>query len=95
MPERRFDDDFTPGDASEPENDELHELRVEVRALRMRLREIEKETGARVPDTMLIDKSLLKRSFAVFGHHLVANIIISIIIGIPIFLIFVLIGLSL
>lgn len=39
-----------------------------------RLDEIEEE----IPDTGLLDQSFIKRAFTVFGHNLVANLIVSI-----------------
>ena len=41
---------------------------------------------------MLFDTSFLKRAFAVFGHHFVANLIISILIGLPFVLLLILFG---
>lgn len=82
------DDAFSSGPSR---NDELDALRSEVRSLRSRIQELE-SGGASVPDSMLFDTSFLKRSFAVFGHHFVANLIISILIGLPIVLLLVLFG---
>lgn len=72
-------------------SEDLEALRSEVRSLRSRIQELE-SNRSRVPDSMLLDTSFLKRSFAVFGHYFVANLIISIVVGLPILLLLILFG---
>lgn len=68
---------------------ELSEARQEIAHLRRRLDALDAEPPAtRLPDTMLLDHSFLKRAFAILGHYLVAALIISI----PFYLLFFLIA---
>jgi hypothetical protein len=58
---------------------ELERAKKEIDTLRRRLELLEsEETVTRLPRTMLLDESFLKRAFAVFGHYLVAGLIVSI-----------------
>lgn len=68
--------------------DELARARRDIEDLRLRLERAEINGGTRrVPDTMLLDESFLKRAFAVLGHYMIASIIVIAPIYIVIFII--------
>ncbi len=72
---------------------ELEATRQEMQSLRARLEHLEGATSSHgFPDTMLLDKSFLKRAFAVFGHYFVASLVICIPFYVLIFLIVFLAG---
>ncbi len=51
------------------------------KSLENKLQELQEriiELESSLPDTALLDHSFLKRAFTVFGHNLVANLIVSI-----------------
>jgi hypothetical protein len=71
----------------------IEEATARIEALEGKVRDLEKEIHNRsyLPHTSLIDNSFIKRSFAVLGHYMVA----SLIIGIPIYVIMIIIAVSL
>ena len=61
---------------------QLHEAKLEIEQLRLRISRLELHAQPAslptvLPDTMLLDDSFLKRAFAVFGHNTVASLIVT------------------
>lgn len=56
--------------------EELKKAQKQIQVLHQRLSLLE-TTEKKLPQTMMLSDSFLKRSFAVFGHTFVASIIIS------------------
>ena len=54
-----------------PEAERLAALEARMSRLEDRIR------AARVPKTLILDDNFLKRGFAIWGHHFVANLIIG------------------
>lgn len=70
---------------------ELEAAHQEIQSLRARLEHLEDARASHdLPETMLLNKSFLKRAFAVLGHYFVASLIITIPIYVLIFLIVIL-----
>ncbi len=57
---------------------ELTKAQKQIQVLHQRLTLLEQGGKGRVPDTMLVSESFMKRCFAVFGHSMVASLIIMI-----------------
>lgn len=64
-------------DKIEQEN-EIRELKEQVANLEQRLKYLEVNSIKKLPNTSLISSNFLSRAFAVFGHYLVAALIVSI-----------------
>lgn len=64
----------------------MQDLESQIAELRKRVNELEStfEVAPRLPRTSLISDSFLKRAFAVYGHSMVAGLIIAL----PAYLIF-------
>jgi len=57
---------------------ELADTKHEITELRQQIEYLERRTEHKaLPDTMLLDHSFLKRAFAVYGHTIVAGLIIA------------------
>lgn len=57
---------------------ELTKAQKQIQVLHQRLTLLEQSGKGNVPDTMLLNDSFMKRSFAVLGHNTVASLIIMI-----------------
>ncbi|NNE69609.1 MAG: hypothetical protein HKN29_04505, partial [Rhodothermales bacterium] len=63
----------------------MEDLEAQVAELQRRVKELERtyEVAPRLPNTSILSDSFLKRSFAVYGHSLVAGFIVAV----PIYLV--------
>lgn len=57
---------------------ELTKAQKQIQVLHQRLTLLEQGGKGSVPDTMLLNDSFMKRSFAVLGHSMVASLIVMI-----------------
>ena len=62
---------------TEPNFNNIAELKVYLKALEARLKELEEKPGNDLPKTNLLSKSLVTRAFAVYGHTILATMIIG------------------
>lgn len=74
-------------------NGTLVAMNAELEHLKARVRDLERErsnaTASPLPDTLLLSHDFMKRAFTVWGHNLVAGLIV----GIPLWCIFFFFGL--
>ena len=76
--------------------EELARSQKQIQVLHQRLMQLEQSNngGGRVPETMLLSDSFLKRAFAVFGHSMVASLIVMVPFYLIVFLMMMAVGFS-
>ncbi|MBR9979011.1 MAG: hypothetical protein KFH87_13070 [Bacteroidetes bacterium] len=89
--------DAQPEEQSTDLRSEIDALKTQIHGYEHRIKSMEQRQGQQpmLPQTNLISSSFLSRAFAVFGHNLVASLIIILPLYLLIFIIIIFVGVSL
>lgn len=74
--------------------DELDRSQKQIQVLHQRLSLLEQTGPRKLPETLLLSDNFLKRAFTVLGHNMVASLIIMVPFYLLMFLLFLAMGVS-